>query len=406
MSVAAVMETMATQDATESMGASTVATGQPAGTSSTGKPVVSGIDDIFNLYDASGDDSPAEQNGVELKEDKTTIPDELNNQVKKESKKEEEKQEEKPEEEEKPKVEVENEQKQTNLPEKVKVKVNGNELEVPLQDVINSYSGQQEIQRRFTEFDKQKKSWEKETAQEREFSQYVKSEIGDLRSSFESIIGQYQKNGFIEKSPLEAVNQLLDKMGINSNLFERAVFEHQLPEYANYFNMSDIERDAYFTRKENEYLRKKEQGFTERDQQVKLSQEKQRQDFELIRSAGLDSVKYEELSNELLEAGHKDLTAEKVVEYAKQKPTLDKVVNVFQQIGVDPTQDPRAKTVFKILNEFPDTTIEEILDHLDPQRAALKSAQVLHQKQPKNTRVPPQNDMDDELLEQLEFFRR
>lgn len=403
MSVGNVMDTMMQQDASESMGASVVNTGsnqQPAGSNSTGKPVVSGIDDIFNLYDGAGDESEADKNGVELKEDKSKVPEELSN-IKKEDKKEEQK-----EEKEDSSPEPKKEESNLNLPEKVKVKVNGNELEVPLQDVINSYSGQQEIQRRFTEFDKQKKTWEKETAQEKEFSQYVKSEIGELRGSLDGLVRQYEKHGFMDKNPLEAVNQLLDKMGINSNLFERAVFEHQLPEYANFFNMTDIERDALFTKKENEYLRKKEQGFTERDQQVKLREQKQQQDFELIRGAGLDTVKYEELSNELLDAGHNDLDASKVVEYAKQKPILEKVIKVFQEIGGDPINDSRSKQVFSIFKDYPDTTIEEMLETLDPQRAAIKSAKVLQTKQPKNTRVPPQTDVDDELIDQLEFFRR
>lgn len=402
MSVEGVMNTIASQDATESMGASAVNSGQPAGSSSTGKPVVSGIDDIFNLYDPSGDESAAD-NGIELKEDKTTVPDELNNVKPKETKKEEKEEEEKVEE---PKTEEPKEEKLTSLPEKVKVKVNGNELEVPLQDVINSYSGQQEIQRRFTEFDKQKKAFEKESQQLKEYNSYVQEEIGLLRNSFDGMIRQYETTGMLDRDPLDAVNQLLDKMGINSNLYNRALFEHNLPEYAKFFNMTDVERDAYFTKKENDYLRKKEQGFTERDQQVKLREQKQQQDFELIRSAGLDSVKYDELTSELKEAGHTDLSAERVVEYAKQKPTLEKVVNVFQQIGADPTQDPRAHTVLKILTEFPDTTIDEILDHLDPQRVALKSAQVLQQKQPKNTKVPPRHDDDEELAEQLAYFRR
>lgn len=413
MSVGSVMETMIQQDATETMGASIGNTGagsKPAGTSEGGKPVVGGIDDIFNLYDSGGDEQPSD-NKVTLKEDKTKLPDELNNvkDVKKEEKSEEEDQEEVVEDK---KEDIQQEEQQSkdekkiDLTEKVKVKVNGSEIEVPLQDVINSYSGQQEIQRRFTEFDKQKKTWEKETAQERDFSNYVKTEIGDLRQSFEGIISQYQKNGFIDKNPLEAVNQLLDKMGINSNLFERAVFEHQLPEYANFFNMTDVERDALFTKKENEYLRRKEQGFTERDQQVKLREQKQQQDFELIRSAGLDAVKYEELSSELLEAGHKDVDASKVVEYAKQKPTLEKVIKVFQEAGLDATSDPRSKQVFSIFKDHPSTTVEEVLEYLDPNRAAIKSAKVLQTKQPKNTRVPPQNNEDSELLEQLEFFRR
>jgi hypothetical protein len=402
MSVSNVMDTMMQQDASETMGASTVNTGQPAGSSGNGKPVVGCIDDIFNLYSSSGDEAPADKNGVELKEEEKNIPDELNNpEVKKEEKKEEKEEEKKPEAKEEPK-----EEKLTNLPDKVKVKVNGLETEVPLQDVINSYSGQQEIQRRFTEFDKQKKTWEKESAQEKEFTNYVKEEIGTLRGSLDGLVRQYEKSGYLDKNPLEVVNQLLDNMGINSNLFERALFEHQLPDYAKYFNMSDVERDAYFTRKENEFLRKKEQSLVERDSSVKLREQKQRQDLDLIKSAGLDDTTYDSLSRELLDAGHSELSAEKVVEYAKQKPTLDKVVQVFQEIGSDPSKDERAKTVFKLFSEFPELTTEEVLEHLDPNRAAIKSAKILQQKQPKNIKVQPQNDEDDELTEQLSYFRR
>lgn len=390
------MDTMMTQDATDTLSSSTVNTGSPSGSTESGKPVVSGIDDIFNLYDG-GEESAADKNNIELKEDKSPVPDELNNEKpKEETPKEEEKE-----------VEKEKAPEDTKnlMPEKVKVKVNGNELEVPLQDVINSYSGQQEIQRRFTEFDKQKKAWEKETAQEREFAGYVKSEIGELRTSLDGLVRQYQTNGYMDKNPLEVVNQLLDKMQINSSLFERAVFEHQLPEYAKFFNMSDVERDAYFTKKENEYFKKQSEKLSERDQLVKQRELKQQQDFEFIKSSGIDSVKYEELQSELLEAGHKDLTPERVVEYAKQKPTLEKVVKVFQEIGSDPTQDARSKTVFKILTEFPDTSIEEILDHLDPQRMAMKSAKVLQGKQPKTTKVPPQNDQDGEFDEMMAFYK-
>ena len=401
MSVSDVMNTMMSQDATATMSADSTSS-MPSGSSEGGKPMVKGVEDIFNLYDGCEDESPAAKNGIELKEDKTTIPDELNNVEEKTEvtgKKEEDEKEEKAE---NSKDVIE---ESTKLPDRVKVKVNGQETEVPLQDVINSYSGQQEIQRRFTEFDKTKKAFETEKTQLNEYNNYVKQEIGDLRDSVSSLVSQYEKNGYMEKNPLEVVNQLLDKMGINSNLFTRAVFEHQLPDYAKFFNMTDVERDAYYTKQENEYLRRKEQGFTERDQQVKLREQKQQQDLELIKSAGLDSVKYEELASELKDAGHNDLTPEKVVEYAKQKPTLDKVVNVFQQIGVDPTQDPRAQTVFKILTEFPSTTVEEILDHLDPQRLALKSAQVLAAKAPKGTKVINPKAEDSEFEDMMNYYK-
>lgn len=402
MSVSDVMNTMMSQDATATMSADVTSGSQPSGSAGS-KPMVKGVEDVMNLYDDYEDDSPAAKNGVALKEDKNTIADELNNTVPKELNSEEKTEEAKEESVPETSKEVINDSNK--LPDMVKVKINGAETEVPLQDVINSYSGQQEIQRRFTEFDKSKKAFETEKKDLVGMNDYVKQEIGDLRSSFDSLIGQYEKNGYMDKNPLEAVNQLLDKMGINSNLFERAVFEHQLPDYAKFFNMTDVERDAYYTKKENDYLRRKEQGFNDRDQQVKVREEHQRKDVELIKNAGLDSVKYDELQNELIEAGHKDLTAEKVVEYAKQKPTLDKVVEIFNTLGADPIQDERSRTVFKILQEFPETSVDEILDAMDPKRAALKSAKILDAKAPKIARVSSAKGEDADLDEMLNFYK-
>lgn len=402
MSVSDVMNTMMSQDATATMSADVTSGSQPSGSAGS-KPMVKGVEDVMNLYDDYEDDSPAAKNGVALKEDKNTIADELNNTVPKELNSEEKTEEAKEESVPETSKEVINDSNK--LPDMVKVKINGAETEVPLQDVINSYSGQQEIQRRFTEFDKSKKAFETEKKDLVGMNDYVKQEIGDLRSSFDSLIGQYEKNGYMDKNPLEAVNQLLDKMGINSNLFERAVFEHQLPDYAKFFNMTDVERDAYYTKKENDYLRRKEQGFNDRDQQVKVREEHQRKDIELIKNAGLDSVKYDELQNELIEAGHKDLTADKVVEYAKQKPTLDKVVEIFNTLGADPIQDERSRTVFKILQEFPETSVDEILDAMDPKRAALKSAKILDAKAPKIARVSSAKGEDSDLDEMLNFYK-
>jgi arsenate reductase-like glutaredoxin family protein len=402
MSVSDVMNTMMSQDATATMSADVTSGSQPSGTAGA-KPMVKGVEDVMNLYDDYEDDSPAAKNGVALKEDKNTIADELNNTVPKELNSEEKTEEVKEESVPETSKEVINDSNK--LPDMVKVKINGAETEVPLQDVINSYSGQQEIQRRFTEFDKSKKAFETEKKELVGMNDYVKQEIGDLRSSFDTLVSQYEKNGYMDKNPLEAVNQLLDKMGINSNLFERAVFEHQLPDYAKFFNMTDVERDAYYTKKENDYLRRKEQGFNDRDQQVKVREEHQRKDVELIKNAGLDSVKYDELQNELIEAGHKDLTADKVVEYAKQKPTLDKVVEIFNTLGADPIQDERSRTVFKILQEFPETSVDEILDAMDPKRAALKSAKILDAKAPKIARVSSAKGEDADLDEMLNYYK-
>ena len=411
MSVEGVMNTIASQDATSSLGADMTSTSIPAGQSSTGKPTVNSVDDIFNIYSSTGDETETDKNGVELKEDKTKIPDELNNakgvETKKEVKEEEAKEEEKVEEKTEEKTEENLDPKtQENLKnDLVKVKVNGVEKEVPLQDVINSYSGQQEIQRRFTEFDKTKKAFEAEKTELVKFNEYAKNEMSTVKSEFETLVRQYETSGAIEKDPLGAISQLLDKMGINSNTYNRALFEHMIPEYVKFFNMTDTERDAYFVRKENDYLRKRDQSINERSQQLKTQEEKRQKEFQLIRENGLDDVQYESIRNELLDAGAKDLAVEQVLEYAKQKPTLERVVKISEEAKLD-LSDQRIAKIKEILIRFPETTDEEILNVLVPERAAINASKVLQAKKPVVKKAQPFSDEDKELDEQLNFYRR
>jgi len=403
MSVSNVMDTIQAQEAGNeevAEGETSAGSYQPA--QQQGTKTIRSIEDLFNsTYEADAD---ADTDSKPMKKEEKIIPESKDEKITAKPKQETQETEEQAQEE--SLIDDSVKQVEKEQPQMFKVKINGSDKDVPLQDLLNSYSGQQEIQRRFTEFDKQKKSWESQTAQEKQFTNFVQQEYSGLREDLSALVSQYQKAGYVEKNPLQVVNQLLDKMGINSNLFERALFEHQLPDYANYFNMSDVEREAFYTKKENEFLRKKEQSFSERDQQVKFQEEKRRKDYELITSAGLDSVKYQESFKELSDAGINDITPEKVVDYVKQKPLLDRIVDVFNQAGQNAVGDERARIVHKLLTEFPDTTNEEILEYLSPEKVALKKAQILNQKGVKTPKAPPQKSEDKEMEELLNWFKR
>ncbi len=81
-----------------------------------------------------------------------------------------------------------------------------------------------------------------------------------------------------EVDPLSGFNYLLDLMGINSVKYNRTMREHLSEEFGIFSEMTDSEKQAYWTQKENDYLvnkqesaRKKSeeaQALTERDQRV------------------------------------------------------------------------------------------------------------------------------------------
>ncbi len=263
---------------------------------------------------------------------------------------------------------------------KFKVKIDGQDVEVTLEELTNGYSGKQAISKRFTEFDKEKKTFQKEKEQILNDQKYVRGEVDELRNSFSTHIEEFKKNGFTSKNPMAALDTLLDKIGVDSYAFNRAAFEHNLPEYAKFFEMSEVEQDAYFVKKENEFFRKKEQTFAERTKQAQSQQERQRQEFDLIKQSGLSTDSYNLHFDELEALGEQDLSVERVLEFARVKP-------IFDQAGSFVAKTHKAgdialiQEVARLLMEFPTTTESEIIEHINGSEQAKKAAKTLKNKE-------------------------
>lgn len=264
--------------------------------------------------------------------------------------------------------------------EKRKVKVDGVEEEVSFDDALKSYSSQKANAKRFTELDKEKKAFEKVKLQNENDTKYIQKEVGDLRSGFETIISEYKKNGFLTKSPMQVVDNLLDKMGINSHDFNKALFEHNLQEYANFFGMDEAQQDSYFAKKENEYLRKKDQTFAERTSQAQAHQAREKEEFNLIKNAGLTVETYNSLFDELESLGDEDISTAKIIEFSKVKPVMDKAGEILSKTSMKGDVSLLNK-VTNLLLQFPSTTEEEIIAEIDGSEAVKRAAKILKDKE-------------------------
>lgn len=252
---------------------------------------------------------------------------------------------------------------------KVKVKIDGQDVEVTLQELKNDYAGKQSISKRFTELDREKKSFQKDKEQVLADGNQMKQEIADLKGGFESTLAEFNKNGFVSKNPLGLVDQLLDRLGINSYAFNKAVFEHNLPEYARYFEMDEVQQDAYFAKRENEYLRKKDQTFADRTKQAQADQARQREEFNLIKQSGLSVDDFNSHFEELADLGSDDLSVGKVLEFARVKPIFDKAGDIVSKT-VKAGDVALIQDVSRLLMEFPNTTEDEIIEHINGKQTA------------------------------------
>jgi hypothetical protein len=294
---------------------------------------------------------------------------------------------------------------------KVKVKIDGVDQEVSIEDLKSGYSGKQAISKRFTELDNEKKSFAKEKTQVLADGNRMREEIASLKGGFESAINEYNKNGFTVKNPLTLVDQLLDKIGVDSHAYNRSVFEHNLPEYAKFFEMDEVQRDAYFAKKENEFLRKKDQTFMERTQQAQAQTARQQQEYNMIKGAGLSIDGFNQHFEELAELGNEDLSVEKVLEFAKIKPIWDKAGDIVSR-SIKSGDVALIQDVSRLLMEFPNTTEEEILEHINGKSAARNASKKVAGKENYTVdtssiaRKSTQDDFSDEDMEMFKAIRR
>lgn len=263
---------------------------------------------------------------------------------------------------------------------KFKVKVNGQLEEKTLEELKASYSHRSSNDRERNEIHKEKQNFQKEKQQILGERQFMQKEVGDLRESFNTAITEYQKNGFTTKNPLIALDSLLDKLGIDTYAFNRAAFEYNLPEYEKFFEMGDIERENYFTRKEIDFFKKKESTLAERTQQAQTATERQAQQLNLIKSAGLSVEEYNTHFDELEALGDDDISTERVLEFAKVKPVFDKAGGIVAKTS-KAGDIALIRQVSELLLQFPNTEESEIIEHIDGKARVKKAQEILKEKE-------------------------
>lgn len=324
----------------------------------------------YNTDDAEVDDP--EENGLSSGHGTPTKSD----------KKEEVKEEKEPEvKEEKEVVEKEEPQKKT-----VKYKVDGQEIteEVTDQDLINSYSGQKALQKRFTEFDRSKKEFEREKEQITEKHKYVIDEIGSVENGFRDIVKEFSENGYTKGNPLDTVYNLLDKMNIDTASYEKALFFHMIPQVSEFLDMSDEGRDAYLLRRENEWFHKKQHKLAEGQRANSEQRRKLEEENSVKKQYGVSEEKFAELKDELVNrfgVDAKKIKTENVLAWSQEKPAYDRAALLVEKAGSDKNGIIK---IARLVLEHPTITDDEILDAL-----GYKEKQARDLKEKLGDKIPP-----------------
>lgn len=369
---------------------------ESSGQASNGDRMSSIMEDDYEPVDEPAKDP--EETGI--KDDPIPSSDKPKEEKEKKEKKEDKDEE---EEEDKKKEEKKEEPKPTDK-KKIKFKVDGQEIEeeVSEQDLINNYSGQKAIQKRFLEIDKSKKELaQKEEGFQKDFN-YVKQEMQDVRASFSTVLEDFQKTGRVNGNPLEGIFNLVDNLGLDVKEYDKLLFSHYIPEVARFLDMDESAREAFILKKENDWLRKGSDKIESQKKQNAEQRRKLEEENSLKRQNGISEESFNELKNELEGRFNlQNLNTEQIIQWSKEKPAYTRAEAIVEKVpGVDVVK------IAKILLEFPDTTDDWMLEQLGyKQLLEKKASEELKNKIPPKQlqKIKSVDDEDDELFKQ---FRR
>ena len=208
-----------------------------------------------------------------------------------------------------------------------KVKVDGKNEDVPLQELINNYSGKTAWDKKFTEIGKEKKTLEVEKAQVTRQSEELKAHVAKALAPLRT------KDG----NPMDSLLYLVEMSGDDPYNAYRRIMESNLGELGKLMDMGDVERELYFHKKKDELysdVAKKRQGKVQEEQtfnQVVQKVDSLRQAYNVTEDAYVDASDELEEIYAASKLDVNDITHEAIVDYASLKPHIAVVKGLIEQ---------------------------------------------------------------------------
>jgi len=281
----------------------------------------------------------------------------------------------------------------------VRVKVDGAYKDVPIAELVNNYSGKEAYDKKFTEIGNMRKQVEQQTqtiAKKEEFVNNVAKTVKDIVSD-------------PTKDPYDAVAYLAELMGMPTPDLHKRSLESRLDELSKLLDMTDIERENYFLKKETDYLRQRQDARMKQELESVESEKYMTQVDELRGKHNVSEEQFVEAMDELEQfygEGSAQVTAEFVVEYAVLKPyletTKDLVKPYIEEIG-----EAKLPTIInQLANVMKQHGVskEAIAAELEAQFGVSKSVKDLNTKLQSKKVVKEVETKDSERLESFDDF--
>lgn len=222
-----------------------------------------------------------------------------------------------------------------------KHKVEGKEVDVTLQELLNNYAGKVPYDKKFNELAKSRKEHEAEVKQ---INEYINNFSTKLKNN--DVLG--------------ALSYFAEFGGMSPLEFKAKLQESMFPKFEQFRNMSEEQKKALALQEENEYLKSKQTSFAEQEARKQADAALESELRQVQESHGLEEADLVRLYDELAENYKGEITPKVISEYYVNLQAYEKTDKLLSEI--DPSlvnNDTDVEKIAKAILENPEIPMEE-----------------------------------------------
>ena len=231
-------------------------------------------------------------------------------------------------------------------------KVDGEEVDVSLQDLLNNYSGKVSYDKKFQEFSENKKK----------FDEYKNTYDNDI-----DLINKYINNfatKLKEKDAMGALSYFAEFSGMEPHSFKRQLLEQLSPEIERMATLNPEQIENERLAQENAYLQKQRESEEEKRHQEQSQGELLNEIKRLQEAHSISDENFQGAYQELVEGNFDgEITPEVVAEYYVHSTAFAKSEEILNQINPDLVKnDEIVESLQKVVVENPSFDNDDLID--------------------------------------------
>ncbi len=236
-------------------------------------------------------------------------------------------------------------------------KVDGEEVDVELQELLNNYSGKVSYDKKFQEFSSEKKEFEG-------YRDDYDTQIQQINSYINNFADKLKQN-----DALGALEYFAQFSGMKPHEFRRELLNQLTPEIQRRNGLSSEQLQAEELQAQNEYLQQQQESAQQRSQEQQALQELELEIANVQEAHGISDEAFRDAYDELVDSEYEgDITPQAVAEYFKHSEAFSRADDVLNSINPSlADQDQVVESLQQVIVEnpsFDNDDLKEIVEEV------------------------------------------